>query len=257
MLFNWLIPVRLTASRRQPLYNATTMLRLLFLGLLSVAGFAQTGDPVNVWTPRGPEGGVVGRPVIDPRSPGTLYVNNGWLWKTTDAAGHWSYLSAPPGAVLAVDPRNSSTLYGTNFYNALLKSTDGGLTWNPSDPLPCLGLTQFQPCINLSFVIDPANSSTLYVGHDTDYSLNGGMFKSTDGGATWNPAGNGLPVFPNKALPSVHALAIDPKNPGTLYAATGLYCGGRRRTVQEHGRRDELESGQLRSRPTIPSLTLR
>ncbi len=207
--------------------------RLLFLVLLSVVGFAQTGGPVNVWTPHGPDGGVVGRPAIDPQSPGTLYVNTGYnggfrTLKTADAAGHWSDISAggPPYAtVLAVDPRNSSTLYGANFYNALLKSTDGGLTWNPSDPLPCMGLTQFQPCINLAFVIDPANPSTLYVGHETDYSLNGGMFKSTDGGATWNPAGDGLPVFPNKALPSVRALAIDPKNPGTLYAATdgGLF----------------------------------
>jgi photosystem II stability/assembly factor-like uncharacterized protein len=211
--------------------------RLLFLILLSVVGFAQT---TNVWTPRGPEGGVVGRAVVDPQSTGTLYVNGpqspgtlyvdgrGPLFKTTDSAGRWSALSAggPPYAtVLAVDPRNSSTLYGANPNSALFKSTDGGLTWNPSDPLPCMGLAQFQPCLSLSFVIDPGNPSTLYVGHDTDYSLNGGMFKSTDGGATWNPAGNGLPVFPNKALPSVHALAIDPKNPGTLYAATvgGLF----------------------------------
>ena len=194
--------------------------RLLFLVLLSVAGFAQT---VNVWTPHGPEGGVVGRPAIDPQSPGTLYVNNGLLWKTTDAAGHWSYLSAPPGAVLAVDPRTSSTLYGTNFFNALLKSTDGGLTWNPSDPLPCKGLTQFQPCLDLSFVIDPGNPNTLYVGHGADYSLSGGMFKSTDGGATWNAAGNGLPGFQPGGVPSVNALAIDPNNPGTLYAAAGLF----------------------------------
>jgi hypothetical protein len=195
--------------------------RLLFLVLLSVAGFAQT----NVWTPRGPEGGVVGRPVIDPQNPGTLYVNAGWLWKTTDAAGHWSVLSAPApkyATVLAVDPRNSSTLYGTDFYNQLLKSTDGGLTWNPSDPLPCYSATQFQPCVGLAFVIDPGNPSTLYVGHGTDYSLNGGMFKSTDGGATWNPAGNGLPGFQPGYLPSVGGLAIDPKNPGTLYAAMGL-----------------------------------
>ena len=49
--------------------------RLLFVFLLGVAGFAQAGGQVNIWTPRGPEGGVVGRPVIDPQSPGTLYVN--------------------------------------------------------------------------------------------------------------------------------------------------------------------------------------
>ena len=60
--------------------------RLLFLVLLSIVGFAQTGGQANVWTPRGPEGGVVGRPVIDPQSPGTLYVNAGYgLLKTTDA----------------------------------------------------------------------------------------------------------------------------------------------------------------------------
>lgn len=112
--------------------------RLLFLFLFSVAGFAQTGGQVNVWTPRGPEGGVVGRPVIDPQSPGTLYVNaGGRLIKTTDAAGRWSDFSAPAPSyarVLAVDPRNSRTLYGVNPYSALFKSTDGGLTWNPVRP---------------------------------------------------------------------------------------------------------------------------
>ena len=191
--------------------------RLLFLVLLSVVGFAQTA---NVWTPHGPEGGNVGRPVIDPQSPGTLYVNGGGLlFKTTNAAGHWSGLSAPAppfATVLAVDPRNSSTLYGTNAHE-LFKSTDGGLTWNPFGP-SCL-------YTGISFVMDPSNPSTLYVGYDASYSycVDGGMFKSTNGGATWNPARTGLPVSqPGRFLAGVRALAIDPNNPSTLYAAMGL-----------------------------------
>jgi hypothetical protein len=190
--------------------------RLLFVVLLSLTGFAQT---TNVWTPRGPEGGVVARPVIDPQSPGTLYVNAAYLqlFKTTDAAGHWSHIGTPAPAyarVLAVDPRNSSTLYGValNPNAALLKSTDGGLSWNPFGPLPC-------PCGAPSLVIDPGNPSTFYLGYGAaSYYVDGGMFKSTDGGATWKPAGNGLPVVQPIG---VNGLAIDPKNPGTLYAATG------------------------------------
>jgi hypothetical protein len=46
---------------------------LMFAALLSVGGFAQRSGRVNVWMQRGPEGGVVGRPVIDPENPGTLY----------------------------------------------------------------------------------------------------------------------------------------------------------------------------------------
>ena len=103
--------------------------------------------------------------MIDPQSPGTLYVNGGGrLFKTFPELRPATVerIERPPhhGNSSAVDPRNSSTLYEANSYSALFKSTDGGLTWNPSDPLPCMGQTQFQPCLSLSFVIDPANPST-------------------------------------------------------------------------------------------------
>lgn len=48
----------------------------------------------------------------------------------------------------------------------------------------------------------------------------GGVRKSTDGGASWSGANNGLP-----SAATVHALALDPAAPGTVYAGTriGLY----------------------------------
>ncbi len=61
-----------------------------------------------------------------------------------------------------------------------------------------------------ALVVDPAAPATVYAA--TDYV---GVFKSTDGGATWAPASTGL------AYLYVNALAIDPSTSTTLYAAGG------------------------------------
>ena len=220
------------------------MPRLLFVALLSAAGFSQAIGQVNVWIPRGPEGGRIARPVIDPRNPATIYASvGGRLYRTTDAAGHWNDLGVPSVTILALDPRNSSTLYGANN-NALYKSTDGGLTWaapGPVLPGSCGGYPPF------SLVIEPSNTNALYAGcQGSDSNGGGGVFKSTDGGATWNAASSGLPavqIEPNEPWPPnvrVTALAIDPVLPGTahraaprrlyrppaLYAAIGASYGG-------------------------------
>jgi hypothetical protein len=57
-----------------------------------------------------------------------------------------------------------------------------------------------------ALAIDPATPTTLYVG-----IFAGGVYKSTDGGATWRFASRGL-------APNVTALAIDPVTPTILYA---------------------------------------
>src|SRR5262249_37762981 len=51
------------------------------------------------------------------------------------------------------------------------------------------------------------NSATLYAGTSK------GVFKSTNGGASWSAANSGLET-------SINSLAIDPLKPSTLYAAT-------------------------------------
>src|ERR1700693_5899266 len=165
---------------------------LLLPAVLTVAGFAQTGGQVNVWIPRGPEGGSIRRPVIDPQNPGTIYASvGGRLYQTTDAAGHWNDLGVPSVTILAVDPRNSSTLYGANN-TILYTSTDGGLTWSAPGP----GLPASCGPLPISFVIDPSNTGTLYAGcQGTNANGGGGVFKSTDGGATWNAASSGLPAI--------------------------------------------------------------
>ncbi len=77
-----------------------------------------------------------------------------------------------------------------------------------------------------ALAIDPATPSTLYAGTHGDWRMVrdggdlrrvavNGMFKSTNGGATWSAIDTGL------TNPYVEALVIDPATPSTLYAGTG------------------------------------
>jgi hypothetical protein len=105
----------------------------------------------------------------------------------------------------------------------ICKSTDGGATSS--------SFVDISPGNTLDFptglVIDPKNPSTLYVSTTIrpvaapaparllDVPARSPVFKSTDGGGTWFPLDFGTPMTP------ANAIAIDPRNPSTLYAALG------------------------------------
>jgi photosystem II stability/assembly factor-like uncharacterized protein len=65
----------------------------------------------------------------------------------------------------------------------------------------------------LSLAIDPGNSSIIYAG-----TRDGGVFKSTDGGTSWQGANQGLP------REQITTLKIDPSHPATLYV--GVWSSG-------------------------------
>jgi hypothetical protein len=81
----------------------------------------------------------------------------------------------------------------------VLKSTDGGGNWLEIGP-------QGQGVSTLA--IDPVTPTTLYVGGS-------GVFKSTDGGASWRAFNTGLPP-----TIQVNSLVINPLTPAILYAGT-------------------------------------
>ena len=55
--------------------------------------------------------------------------------------------------------------------------------------------------------VDPSNSNIIYAAHATS-----GVFKTVDGGATWFPISDDLPVL------TIGAIAVDPQRPEVLYA---------------------------------------
>lgn len=146
----------------------------------------------------------VGGLVIDPSNSSTLYgIARGLVVKSLDGGQSWTGASAGlvEAYALAIDPRSTSTLYATAYVGyglGLFKTTNGGASWSrkPTPPM----------CCDEQFLIDPSDSSTIYV------IGNGSLFKSTDGGESWRS-----PVL----LPGSNnrLLAIDPASPSTLYTS--------------------------------------
>ncbi|HXB57528.1 MAG TPA: sialidase family protein [Vicinamibacteria bacterium] len=201
----------------------------------------------------------------------TLYAGpaGGGIWRTKDALAqhpHWKYLSTPfeinSIGSIAVDPNDHTgkTIWvGTGEANAcssgceagvgLYKSTDGGDTW-----IGPLG----QPVFNArgvgTIAIKPGDPNTVYAAstraiRGASSSCCGGavsiipgaakwgLYRSTDGGASWTfihngaattagctgdatEAGNGTPCSPR----GVRRVLFDPSNPNILYA--GSYARG-------------------------------
>ena len=82
------------------------------------------------------------------------------------------------------------------------------------------------PCIPSQLAFDPRDSHVLYAALNGTYGRGCvGIFKSTDGAASWTSANSGLPSM--LANYGVNTLFIDPQNPDTLYASgAAVFVGG-------------------------------
>ena len=94
-------------------------------------------------------------------------------------------------SVIAVDPDNLNVLYVGTTSGGLWKSTDGGNTYTPLfDHQSTLGIGEPS-----GIAIDPSNPTTLYAGTSGRNQPSSGLFKSTDGGASWIALGSGYPAW--------------------------------------------------------------
>jgi photosystem II stability/assembly factor-like uncharacterized protein len=144
------------------------------------------------------------------------------LYISRDGGVTWSAIPIPAvdGSIniseLAVHPQDANTVYVSIPEAGLLKTSDGGQNWAAIGAgLPTIPI--------LSLAIDPSNPQNLYAGVGTSESATGGggIYKSTDGGQTWQQTSAGMPA---EAL--ILAIAIDPTNSKVIYAgdnASGVY----------------------------------
>lgn len=146
----------------------------------------------------------------------------GGLWETHDYGHQWKNISDPYFAnnvigAIAVAPSNPKVIYvGTgesDIRNTFLtgegmyKSVDGGKSWQH------IGLDATH--IISWILVDPRNPDVVYaasLGHVWGPNPERGVFKSTDGGKSWNKV-----LYINDHT-GVVTMAMDPSHPDTLYA---------------------------------------
>jgi photosystem II stability/assembly factor-like uncharacterized protein len=208
-------------------------------GVWKTIDYGRTWFPVFDDQPTGSIGDVA----VAPSNPNVLYVGSGeglqrpdlsvgnGLYKSTDAGKTWSYLGlegVQQVGGLAIDPANENRVfvaalghpYGPNEERGVYRTTDGGKSWQK-----VLYIDENTGAIQVA--VDPTNSNIVYAdlwagrqGPWENGAWNGpnsGLYKSTDGGTTWQKLTNGLPTT-SQGLGRI-GFAIAPSNPQRLYAA--------------------------------------
>jgi len=119
-------------------------------------------------------------------------------------------LALPAAEVIAI---TGGTLI-INYCSPLLKSVDGGQSF-----APMISLTnQFGITFTSQVLIDPQNPNNIFLQGLFDPYRSRNVVRSTDGGATWSPAGPGFP-------PGCTELVMNPENPTRLYCRTEAPLG--------------------------------
>ena len=227
---------RITALDYDPVNN------LLYAGAAAGGVFKST-DAGNTWVPKTDffPSLSVGALVIDPMNPGIIYCGTGeanistdsyagfGMLKSIDYGETWSTSGLEDSrhiAEIEIHPLNtniiytavSGGLYSKSEDRGIYKSTDAGASWNR-----VLFLNDSTSAIDVA--VDPGELNIVYAAmwerlrgptFRKAAGINSGIYKSTDGGTTWNQLLSGLPS-PNPIIGRI-SIAVAPSNPNYIYA---------------------------------------
>lgn len=180
----------------------------------------------------------VGDIALEPGNPDVIWVGTGesntrnsvsfgdGVYRSTDGGKTWKHLGLKDSNTISkviLHPTNPDIAYvaavgrvwGPNEERGVFMTTDGGKSWQKT-----LYIDNQHGASDLR--MDPRNPNILYAGMwrferrpwtHTSGSEKGGVFRSTDGGRTWNKVEKGLPKLIGRI-----GLAVSPANPDVVYA---------------------------------------
>jgi len=170
------------------------------------------------WQQIGPYGGYFKEFTFYPNNSSIIYAGSddgGGIWKSSDSGSTWSLLTADypnmTGWKITIDENSPNTIYACDVYSryGILKSTDGGSTW--SNPISGLNSEKDKMVSGLSILSnDTLIISTGESATTTPPRPGNGVFRSFDGGISWNAGG-----LQNMTIP-----CIDNNVFGTIFAGT-------------------------------------
>ncbi len=163
---------------------------------------------------------------VDPVNTATLYAGTSFgVYKSTNGGESWLSANIVSGdnlgsttiRSLVFDPTNPLTIYaGTS--RGVYRTVNGAGAWAAVNT--GLGTGSSVPAIT-ALAIDPVAANMLYAAANT---ANAVLFKTTDGGARWQPSDNGLSATVGGVVMRMApvTLAIDQVAPATVYAGAPL-----------------------------------
>ena len=181
----------------------------------------------------------IGSIAIDPSNAQTVWVGTGESWvrnsvsvgtgvyRSRDGGENWEAVGLADSehvSSIAIHPKDSNTVYAcalghlwnSNTERGVFKTTDGGKTWSK-----VLFRNDSTGCANLA--IDPQDPNVVYAGmwdvrrEPHNFRSGGpgsGLFKTTDGGASWKELRKGLPEGDFGRI----GIAVAPSNHARVYA---------------------------------------
>src|SRR6266446_490633 len=236
-------------------------------------GVWKTINDGNTWTPVFDREGSysIGCVALDQKNPLTVWVGTGennsqrsvsygnGVYRSDDGGKTWKNVGLKASehiGRIAIDPKDSNTVYvaaqgplwGAGGDRGLYKTTDGGKTWKQ-----ILKISENTGVTDVA--IDPRDPETIYAAsyqrrRHMFTLIDGGpesaLYKSTDGGASWNKMRAGLPTTEMGRI----GIAISPADPNVLYATieSGDRKGGIFRSSDRGGsweKRNEFDAGAM------------
>jgi photosystem II stability/assembly factor-like uncharacterized protein len=227
------------AGRARALAGVPSQPNVFYIGFDN-GGVWRSTDYGSTWIPLfdNQPTGSIGAIAVAPSDPNVVYVGTGagiirpdlsvgdGVYKSTNAGKTWTHLGLRDSQMIAnieVDPQNPNRLfvaalghpYGPNAERGIFRSMDGGASFQKV-------LYKDEYTSGNDVRIDPSAPNTVYAAlwqqqqgffeNGAFGGTDGGIFKSTDGGANWKKLAGGLP-------PIIQAnLAIAPSNPKVIYA---------------------------------------
>ncbi len=207
-------------------------------------GVWKTTDYGRTWFPIFDDqpSGSIGDVTVAPSNPNVIYVASGeglqrpdlsvgtGMYRSTDAGKTWAFLGLKDGQQMggiSIDPADKNRVFvavlghpcGPNTERGVYRTTDGGKTWDRV-------LYKDENTGAVQVTIDPKNPDVVYAdlwaarqGPWENGAWQGpesGLYKSTDGGITWQKLTNGLPTIV-QGLGRI-GFCIAPSDPNRLYA---------------------------------------
>ncbi len=242
------------AGRTKSAVGVPTQPNTFYIGATN-GGVWKTTDAGRTWNPitDALATGSIGAVEVAPSDPNIIYVGSGeglqrpdlstgdGMYRSNDAGRTWTKLGLNDGQQIpriAIDPRNPDRIfvavlghpYGPNTERGIYRSLDGGRSFTKV-------LYRDENTGGADVVLSPDDPNTLYAvlwearqgpWENAAWSgSNSGLFKSTDGGATWAQLGGGLPTTADGL--GRFGIGISPSRPQRIYVTvtagekSGLY----------------------------------